>query len=245
VLDRYEREQGVSRDDTELDQAHQRKMQALWARAELATAAINSDFASVNAQALLAMNAALDAMVEEFAPGLREARIRSIIDAATRQADADNPDAVLAIPDEIRKGVVEHFVKQTLDSLPKFDRLVGSGAERYEAVLRRVGLGAPPDRPIPDDLDQALTEFGAIRDVLTHRHGRMDARALHQAPSIGGRYNDGDLVRLTREDYRTYSAAIRCYGNDVAMRPMRSWPEVSDSDLPDLARWRGYYMLGA
>ncbi len=70
-------------------------------------------------------------------------------------------------------------------------------------------------------------------------------KALEQAPSLAGRYREGQLVRLTREDYRRYTAAIRCYGQDVAMRPMRSWPNVTDDDLPDLTAWRNWYVLGA
>jgi hypothetical protein len=81
--------------------------------------------------------------------------------------------------------------------------------------------------------------------VLTHRHGRMGTTALGQAPSLARRYKDGDFIRLSSHDYRTYSAAIRCYGQDVAMRPMHSWPEVSDADLPDLNEWRTYRMMGA
>jgi hypothetical protein len=38
---------------------------------------------------------------------------------------------------------------------------------------------------------------------------------------------------------------MRCYGQDVAMRPMRSWPNVSDDDLPNLTAWRNWYVLGA
>jgi hypothetical protein len=108
-----------------------------------------------------------------------------------------------------------------------------------------VGLGTAEDRPIPADLDKTLTELGAIRDVLIHRASRIDTKALEQAPSLAERYRDGQLVRLTREDYRRYTAAIRCYGQDVAMRPMRSWPNVTDDDLPDLTAWRNWYVLGA
>ncbi|MGA9286001.1 MAG: hypothetical protein WBV85_11230 [Solirubrobacteraceae bacterium] len=70
-------------------------------------------------------------------------------------------------------------------------------------------------------------------------------KALDQAPSLRTRYEDGHFVRLTCADYRTYSAAIRCYGQDVAMRPMRGWREFQEKDLPNLTQWTGYCVLGA
>jgi hypothetical protein len=76
-----------------------------------------------------------------------------------------------------------------------------------------------------------------------HRAGRVDARALEQAPTL--RYDDGDLVRISRADYRTYSAAIRCYAQDVLLRPMRSWPELKKEDLPNLAQWRAWCAINA
>jgi hypothetical protein len=244
VLERYERKHGVSRDDANLDPARKREMQALWEQAELASAAIATDFAAVNAQALLTMNSALDAMVEEFAPAMRDLAVAGMADQLMRAAEGANPEAA-ELDENTRAALKEALVRMLDGRLPKLNRLTGSGAERYETHLRGAGLGTASDRPIPADLDEALTEFGAIRNVLTHRHGRMDTKALQQAPSLSGRHGEGDFVRLRRHDYRTYSAAIQCYGQDVAMRPMRSWPEVTDAQLPDLKGWRGYYRLGA
>ena len=45
--------------------------------------------------------------------------------------------------------------------------------------------------------------------------GKVDARALKQAPSL--RYQDGELVRVSDKDYRTYSAAVRCYAAEVIL----------------------------
>jgi hypothetical protein len=70
-------------------------------------------------------------------------------------------------------------------------------------------------------------------------------KALEQAPSLARRYREGQLVRLTRADYRRYTAAICRYGQDVAMWPMRSWPNATDNDLPDLTAWRDWHVLGA
>jgi hypothetical protein len=216
-----------------------RESDPIWAMAELAAGDIRNDFPGLNAQALIAMNSALDSMVEEFAPAMREILVKAFVDQALKQAEEQVPDAAADLDDERRDVLREVFQKTVTDLQPK---LLGSGAERYEKRLRGVGLGTAEDRPIPGDLDEALTELGAIRDVLIHRASRVDSKALEQAPSLAARYQEGQLVRLTREDYRRYTAAIRCYGQDVAMRPMRSWPNVTDDDLPDLAAWRNWYV---
>lgn len=59
------------------------------------------------------------------------------------------------------------------------------------------------------------------------------------------RYAEGDLVEVTREEYRTYSAAINCYAAEIVFRPLRSWPEVTDDDKPKLESWRKYCRLGS
>jgi hypothetical protein len=243
-VERYEREHGVSRHDAELAPVHRHAMQPLWEQAELASSVIDNDFAAINAQALVAMNSALDAMVEEFAPAMRDIVVRSLVDQIIKQAEQADVEAASALDEETKKAAIEAMVATVGETLPKLDRLLGSGVERYEARLRGAGLGTAEDRPIPADLDEALTELGAIRDVLQHRASRIDAKALKQAPSLARRYSEGDLVRILRHDFGTYSAAIRCYGQDVSMRPMRAWPEFKKENLPDFSRWRGYYVLG-
>lgn len=114
VLERYEREHGVSRDDANLDPARQGEMQALWEQAELASAAIATDFAAVNAQALLDMNSALDAMVEEFAPAMRELAVGGMADQLMRAAEEASPEAAGELDDENR-GVLKEALVRTLD----------------------------------------------------------------------------------------------------------------------------------
>ena len=132
------------------------------------------------------------------------------------------------------------MVQQILDEqLGDFDGSPrGAGAKRWEDVLRHVGLQALPERPIPADLDQALTEVVALRHLLAHRAGRVDARALKQAPSL--RYADGDLVRVTHADYLLYSAALWTYGQEVIRRLIGNV-----APAPPLSKWRQNYTLNA
>jgi hypothetical protein len=100
---------------------------------------------------------------------------------------------------------------------------------------------------LDDDLQcQALVEFGVIRDRLIHRAGRIDGRALELAHSLSARYNDGEMIRLNGDDYRTYSAAMRCYAAEVVHRLYCKWPGLTEpEDEPDLENWRGWYISGA
>jgi hypothetical protein len=242
-LERYEREHGVSLSDPHLDPNRRALLQAHWERAELASSEIENGCPSFNAHALVSMNSALDALVEELAPAVRDVVLAKVAQDLMDQLEAQDPDAAPEYDEETRAVVVEAVRVVAIDSLPKLDRLLGSGAERYEARLRGVGLGAPSDRAVPPDLDAALAELGAIRDVLVHRAGRVDARALEQAPSL--RYNDGEFVRATGDDYRTYSAAIRCYGSEIVARLMTRTPYgPGDEKRPDLTRWRDYHVAG-
>lgn len=87
-------------------------------------------------------------------------------------------------------------------------------------------------------MNQALVEVVALRHVLAHRAGRVDTRALKQAPSL--RYADGDLVRVSHTEYLRYSAALRTYGQETISRILGETAEVST-----LRGWRANCILNA
>ena len=234
----YEREKAEF-DRAGGDQNREHEVQAYWERAELARAEQENGHPSFNSQALIGLNSALDALVEQFAPAVRDLPCQ----VRKKEFEKEVPEAVGPLTREMRPHLIEKT--QELLKVPKIKSLEKSGAARYERCLRGVGLGAPEDRPIPEDLDRVLREVGAIRDSLIHRAARLDERALNQAPSLRERYEDGELVRLTDEDYRTYSAAIRCYGAEVVHRLYGKWKDLADpEDAPDLGNWRQYYLIG-
>lgn len=243
ALEREEARIGVTRDTAKREDQLQ-ILQAAWERAELARLELANEHPHLNAGALISLNSALDALVEELAPPLRALRIDLLAQEVFERAEQREPEAANELSADVRDAL-QTAVRATLDKtiVPKLPRLTGSGVERYERLLADVGLGAPADRAIPDELNEALTELGALRDVLIHRAGRVDGRALDQAPSL--RYADGELVRIKNAAYRKYSAAVRCYANEILFRGIRSWPEVSDADGPDLERWRDYSLVTA
>jgi hypothetical protein len=243
ALERKEQELEVSREDEDLEPRVASQLQTAWERAEMARAEIDAGHPHSNAQALLSMNSALDALVEELAPSLRGMRINWIVDRALDHAKREVPEVVEQVAPEVQEAFAS-AARDALDThIPKSRSPRGAGVSRYEKVLAQEGLDAPEDRPVPVGLDEALAELNAIRDVLVHRAGRIDYRAMQAAPSL--RYKDGELVRITRDEYRTYSAAIRCYATEILYRPLRHWPEADDAKHgPDLADWRGYCRIG-
>lgn len=236
----YEREQAEF-DANGGDQQREHEVQVYWQRAELARAEIESGHPALNAQALVSMNSALDALVQEFAPAVRDLPFK----ARMKQAEKEVPEAVEHLTPELREKMLRAMQK-LLEVPEELEQVRGRGTSRYEPRLKQVGLEAPEDRPIPADLAQALREFNVIRNVLVHCAGRFNEKALKQVPSLRSAYRDGELVRLSDQDYRTYSAAIRCYGAEVIHRLWRKWPDlISQEEEVDLQNWREHHIAGA
>lgn len=241
-LDREEQRLGVSRDDEEISDGDRASLQAAWERAELAEAEHGNGHPYLNAQALIGMTSALDAMVEDFVAFNRTFMIKQ---AAKILAQSAREQGV-ALDDEIRDRLLSGLQEVIAAAIHDPGQVRGHGLPRYEDHLRTIRLNAPADRPIPSDLAAALAELSAVRNVLVHRAGRIDSRALTNAPSLVRRYEEGQLVRISREDYRKYSAAVRCYAAEIQFRSIRSWPEVSDEeDGPKLTAWRNYCLVNA
>jgi hypothetical protein len=176
-------------------------------RVELARASKENELVEHNAMTLISMVGALDAMVEELAPRARDMLIAHQAHVMMEQARRQEPEAAAKLDEPVLKAVEQatrDLLAERLESFDPYPR--GAGAKRWEDVLSHVALKAPPGRPIPADLDEALIEVVALRNVLAHRAGRVDRRALKQAPTL--RYADGDLVRISRDEYRRYSAAL-------------------------------------
>ena len=200
-------------------------------RADMARAERENQLVEHNAMTLISMVGAVDALVEELAPRARDMFIAYQAHAMMEAARKQEPQAAAKL-DEAALEAVEQATRDLLaERAGSFDPYPrGTGAKRWEDVLSHVALQAPPKRPVPPDLDQALTEVVALRHVLAHRAGRVDSRALTQAPTL--RYADGDLVRITRAEYRRYSAALWTYGEEIIHRLMKDL-----APAPNLEDW--------
>jgi hypothetical protein len=211
---------------------------AMRERRELAEADIENEFAELNAMTLVSLLSALDALIESLAPRAREMIVAVAVSEAMEKAREQLPKEHSEVDPEHIEKVKAAGEQVILDRLGKISRATGAGAERWENVLRQTGLQAPEDRQIPEDLDETLCELVELRHVLVHRAGRIDERAIADAPSLAQEV--GDLVRIGRDDYRRYTAAVRTYGNEVVYRLMRG----VGYDPPDLSRWRENYLIG-
>jgi hypothetical protein len=227
------------RQTTQGDPQHTAAIDATRERAELARAEKDNQLVEHNAMTLISMVGALDAMVEELAPRAREMLIAHQAHVMMEQAREQEPEASAKLDGpqlEAIERATRELLSERFESFDAFPR--GAGAKRWEDVLSNVGLQAPSQRPIPADLDQALTEVVALRHVLAHRAGRVDSRALKQAPTL--RYADGDLVRISRAEYRRYSAALWTYGEEIVHRLMKDL-----APAPGLIHWSQNHTLNA
>lgn len=210
---------GVSAGDPDLTPSQVEQFRAARERAAMAQALIDSEFVELNAMTLTAMLGALDALVEGLVPDVRallvEEQARRIVeDITTRE-----PKLYAKLSEKMRDVLIEGARALIEDELPALkSQPRGPAPQRWEKPLSAAGLGAPPDRALPVDLSEALNEIVALRHVLMHRASRVDGDALHEAPTL--RYSEDDLVRVTRSDYRAYSAALWTFGAEVVHRLM-------------------------
>lgn len=229
ALQRQEQRLGVRHDDPNLSDEQVAELQAVWERAEVAKAEALNQHPMLNGLTLIGLCGALDGYVEALVPAVQILMVMETV----RQS---YPAVLADVPTEMVDAVQLAALRLTTGKQRKSKRPKGVGAIRLETVLAQVGLGAPPDRPLPDDLQQALAEVMALRNVLVHRAGRVDDQAMKDAPSLP--YREGDFVRIDRRHYRTYSAAIRGYGADVTRRVL------GEEHFPlDLTQWRSQVYL--
>lgn len=113
-------------------------------------------------------------------------------------------------------------------------------ADRWEDLLKRIYLRPMPGRPLPDDLRLTLNEFGAVRNVILHRMGRMDETALKQVAEGPWRSVD-ELVVIDDELYQRYIAALIAYQGEIndRIRNLMKLPL-----LLDIVEWRSMVPAG-
>jgi hypothetical protein len=159
------------------------ELQAAWERSEIAKAEQENETVELNAMTLVAMVSALDAMVEYLVPDAQEMLVRQLVEQTADLVARQAPQTSSRAPAEQQAVVKEAIVKTLREDLRKIDRLYDAGVIRWERLLKHAGLQAPANRPVPADLDEALSEIVTLRHVLVHRAGRVDPKALKAAPS--------------------------------------------------------------
>ena len=124
---------------------------------------------------LVAMVSALDALVEELTPSVREAITNIRAQQIVERFRQDRPDLVASVGEADVQMIVRALADQVAVSLPKLRaKPKGSGASRWEEVLEQVGLGPSAGQTMPQDLDQTLGEVIQLRHVIAHRASRVE-----------------------------------------------------------------------
>jgi len=103
ALEREEQRLGARRDDPGLDASRRSSLQVAWERAEMARAEIANQHPQLNAQALVSIVSALDAMVEELAPAMRSVLAEVYVDEAMTHAEDEAPEAAARIDEAARE----------------------------------------------------------------------------------------------------------------------------------------------
>jgi hypothetical protein len=137
-----------------------------------------------------------------------------------------------------------HLTKRLADELLKPPLKAPSKemptADSWEDLLERIKLRSIPGRPLPEDLRQTLNEFGAVRNVILHRMGRIDERALKQI-AVGPWRTVDELVVIDNDLYRIYIAALVAYQAEIndRIRNLMKLPV-----LVDISQWRSMVPAG-
>lgn len=199
--------------------------------------------ASVNAATIVQIFGYIEGFVEgcgirfgadiSAARATEVSRLRVLIDTKMRAAsEGGASDSLVAAMTD----VLDEIIAAALPGPPL--RRLNAGLprpQRWEDGLQRVGLGAPIDRPLPDDLAANLAEIAQVRNVLLHRLGRMDAAAIKAV--VEGPWRDVDEeVQIDRQTYRRYIAALWSYYEEILDRFAIKLGEKPRN--PSLADWR-------
>lgn len=107
-------------------------------------------------------------------------------------------------------------------------------ADRWEDLLSRIYMRPIPERALPDDLRLTINEFAAVRNVILHRMGRMDEKAL-KLVTEGPWTTVNERVVIDDALYRRYIAALIAYQRELEDR-IRSRMGVAPQSK--LASWR-------
>lgn len=208
--------------------------QALWEQSELARAEREGDFAWINAATLWGLHSALDALVEQNSPAVANLVARIHAQEVVNRAADDAPEIVRQLPE----GALDRIAEAAAAIMTEDFKVVkprGNGSIRWEAPLASVGLAATDDHPIPNGMDRALAEMCVLRDVLSHRGGRVDEKASSDWPS--GKLEVGSFVRVSQHQARLYSAAVGAYGAEISRRLLARFSITVNVDL---ANWSQY-----
>jgi hypothetical protein len=205
--------------------------QALWELSELARAEREGDYAWINAATVWGLHSLLDALVEQNSPAVVSFVARIQAQKFADQVAAEKPELAALLPAGAFERITEAVAAVILENNFKPAKPRGNGAVRWEGPLGTVGLAEPHDRPIPPGMNRALAELCVLRDVLSHRGGRVDQKAADDWPSAT--IEVGSFVRVSQGQAWRYSAAVGAYGSEINRRLLARFSITVNVNLAD------------
>jgi len=201
-----------------------------------------------NAMTLITIYGGIEDLIESMGSGLYPLVLDANPDTRTRMFEQNRlRNRELREGGELSSGgaqALTHLTKALADELLTAPLKAPSkempAADSWEDLLKRIKLRPMPGRPMPNDLLHTLNEFGAVRNVILHRMGRIDERALEQI--AGGPWTTVDeLVVIDDDLYRVYIAALIAYQAEINDR-IRNLMKIPL--LVDITQWRSMVPVG-
>jgi hypothetical protein len=149
-----------------------------------------SDYAVLNAHGLVAIWGALETCIEDTIACilLYWSRTRPVLDSLQ-----------ISFPGESIDEETAHALYTRIErKLAVRGDVIGT----YAAVLRVFDLEAT----ISSDAADSLREANAVRNCLLHRGGRIDGRAIREAPALSNL--EGKVIRVSSDAFVRYHAAV-------------------------------------
>jgi hypothetical protein len=190
--------------------------------AKVAQAAVDSDFATLNAHMLVACWGAL----ESFSEDVVVAMLRDKPDLLTQAVEKGPPVSTIKIPlaeyvqmsqDDMLRRIVRDAAQASKASLQ-------SGRSRLEAVLEMFDLAGPTEA----STSTKLFEMHQIRNVIIHRRSIADDRFVRHCAHLG--YKRCDKVALTPKTVFEYVQAIVNYVTSLIQHLSESLENADQSN---------------
>lgn len=166
--------------------------------AEVARASIEDDFALLRNNALMGAWGALEACIDDIAINWLAETSGACAEGITSTLRVLLGD-YLALSDDARWPWLLDQIKRAKASTLK------AGVGQFESLLGAVGLGGEVD----PDLRRALLYTKAMRNVIAHRGGRVDARFVAECP--GFRVAEGARLSITGSQFLAALSAMVTY----------------------------------
>jgi hypothetical protein len=138
------------------------------------------------------------------------------------------------VEDKVLKIKIDLAMYETLDRMGRAEYLVDQlkpvsqrGVNQFENLLEAFKFKGNVEKDVKD----TIYEMQQVRNVVAHRSGLADKKLLDTCPWLGDKYQIGDPVQVTFEDFDRYSAAIKSYIRTVIDRFSRRWFELYPTGL--------------